>query len=159
MGIDMLKIKGRVPTRQAAAHHHPYTHHLTAEPYTAPAPDISAAPKLMEVQHVLQAEPLTIGPPDIGRKPPPPPGVHHLKAAPPTRPRKRSSPSIELIQTVLRKQIPEWRERFPTVAEMSNDKLQAKGKKALEKDPRTHDWKWTRVRKSFMRAVGREKLK
>ena len=33
-----------------------------------------------------------------------------------------------------------WRERFPTVAEMSNDKLQAKGKKALEKDPRTHDW-------------------
>ena len=33
---------------------------------------------------------------------------------------------------------------------MSNDKLQAKGKKALEKDPRTHDWKWTRVRKSFI---------
>jgi hypothetical protein len=50
MGIDMLKIKGRVPTRQAAAHHHPYRHHLTAEPYTAPAPDISAVVCQIEFQ-------------------------------------------------------------------------------------------------------------
>ena len=66
---------------------------------------------------------------------------------------------LELIQTVLRNQISEWRERFPTVAEMSNDKASSQRKKALEEGPRTHDWKWTRVRKSFMRAVGREKLK
>jgi hypothetical protein len=30
---------------------------------------------------------------------------------------------------------------------------------ALKRDPRTADWQWKKTRKSFMRAVGREKLK
>ena len=73
----------------------------------------------------------------------------------------RDSPRIGLIQTVLRQGVPEWSERFPTVEEMSNKRLQIKGKKALEKDPRTRgpDWEWYKIRKSFMRAVGREKRK
>jgi hypothetical protein len=43
---------------------------------------------------------------------------------------------------------------------MPNEKLQMTGKKALEKDARTcgPDWEWNKIRKSFMRAVGREKL-
>jgi hypothetical protein len=44
---------------------------------------------------------------------------------------------------------------------MPNKGLQIKGKKALEKDPRTRgpEWEWYKIRKSFMRAVGREKRK
>ena len=50
---------------------------------------------------------------------------------------------------------------FPTVEEMPNKRLQIKGKKALGKDPRTcgPGWEWNKIRKSFMRAVGREKRK
>jgi hypothetical protein len=85
--------------------------------------------------------------------------VHHLKAAPSKRARKRAKSSIELIQTVLREQVPEWRERFPTPEEMQNNELQGVGRAALKRDPRTSDWEWQKIRKSFMRAVGREKLK
>jgi hypothetical protein len=87
--------------------------------------------------------------------------VHRLKAAPPKRPRKRDSPRMGLIQTVLRQGVPEWSESFPTVEEMSNKTLQIKGRNALGKDPRTRgpDWEWNKIRKSFMRAVGREKRK
>jgi hypothetical protein len=132
-------------------------HHLTAEPLTVGAPVIGT-PRL-GVVHVLQAEPLTTKPPNIEREPPPPTGVHHLKAAPSKRARKRAKSSIELIQTVLREQVPEWRERFPTPEEMQNNELQGVGRAALKRDPRTSDWEWQKIRKSFMRAVGREKLK
>jgi hypothetical protein len=65
------------------------------------------------------------------------------------------------MQTVLRERVPEWSERFPTVEEMPNKMLQIKGKKALARDPRTRgpEWEWNKIRKSFMRAVGREKRK
>jgi hypothetical protein len=132
---------------------------FTAEPLTSAAPQIST-PWLGQV-HTLHAEPLTTKPPEVEGEPPPDPGVHRLKAAPSRRPRNRDSPRIRLIQTVLRERIPEWSERFPTVEEMPNKRLQIKGKKALEKDPRTcgPGWEWNKIRKSFMRAVGREKRK
>jgi|SRR5262245_18444699 len=132
---------------------------FTAEPLTVAAPQISA-PRLGQV-HTLHAERLTTKPPKIGGEPPPDPGVHRLKAALPKRPRKRDSPRIRLIQTVLRERVPEWSERFPTVEEMSNEMLQIKGRKALAMDPRTRgpEWEWNKIRKSFMRAVGREKRK
>jgi hypothetical protein len=132
---------------------------FTAEPLNVGAPEIGA-PRLGQV-HALQAKSLTTKPAEIGGEPPPDPGVHRLKAAPSRRPRKRDRPRIDLIQTVLRQQVPQWSQRFPTVEEMPNEKLQMKGKKALEKDARTcgPDWEWNKIRKSFMRAVGREKLK
>jgi hypothetical protein len=43
--------------------------------------------------------------------------------------------------------------------EMPNKKLQQIGRAALKRDPRTAGWEWKKTRKSFMRAVGREKLK
>jgi hypothetical protein len=43
--------------------------------------------------------------------------------------------------------------------EMPNRKLQQLGRGALKRDPRTADWQWEKTRKTFMRAVGREKLK
>ena len=109
--------------------------------------------------HALRAKPLTTKPPEIGGEPPPPPGVNNLKATLPKRRRKRASPKIALIQTVLREQVSEWRERFFSPEEMANDELQEKGRAALKRDPRTADCEWERIRKSFMRAVGREKLK
>ena len=135
------------------------TTRLTAEPLNVGAPEIGA-PRLGWV-HALQAKSLTTKPAEIGGEPPPDPGVHRLKAAPPRRPRKRDSPRIGLIQTVLRQEVPEWSERFPTVEEMSNERLQVKGRTALGKDPRTcgPEWEWNKIRKSFMRAVGREKRK
>ena len=135
------------------------TTHLTAEPLNAGAPEIGA-PRLGQV-HILQAKSLTTKPAELGREPPPHPGVHRLKAAPSRRPRKRDSPRIGLIQIVLRRGVPEWNERFPSVEEMPNKRLQIKGKKALRNDPRTcgPEWEWTKIRKSFMRAVGREKRK
>ena len=134
-------------------------HDFTAEPLTTAAPQIST-PRLGQV-HTLHAEPLTTKPPELGGEPPPDPGVHRLKAAPSRRPRKRDNPRISLIQTVLRQRVPECSERFPTVEEMSNKTLQIKGRNALGKDPRTRgpDWEWNKIRKSFMRAVGREKRK
>jgi hypothetical protein len=134
-------------------------HDFTAEPLTSTAPQIST-PRLGQV-HSLHAEPLTTKPPELGGEPPPDPGVHHLKAAPPRRPRKRDSPRIRLIQAVLRQRVPEWSERFPTVEEMPNKRLQIKGKTELARDRRTcgPEWEWTKIRKSFMRAVGREKRK
>jgi hypothetical protein len=132
---------------------------LTTEPLAVAAPHMGAS-RLGQV-HKLQAEALTTKPAELGEEPPPDPGVHRLKAAPSRRPRKRDSPRITLIQTVLCERVPEWGERFPTIEEMSNKKLQIKGKKALEKDPRTRGpgWEFPRIRKSFMRAVGREKRK
>jgi hypothetical protein len=132
-------------------------HDFTAEPLTSAAPQIST-PRLGQALH---AEPLTTKPPELGREPPPDPGVHRLKAAPSRRPRNRDSPRIGLIQTVLRQRVPEWSERFPTVEEMPNKMLQIKGTKALGKDARTcgPGWEWNKIRKSFMRAVGREKRK
>ena len=132
---------------------------FTAEPLTVAAPQIGK-PRLGQV-HILHAEPFTTKPLELGGEPPPDPGVHHLKAAPPRRPRKRDSFRIGLIQTVLRERVPEWSEGFPTVEEMSNKRLQIKGKKALARDPRTRgpEWEWNKIRKSFMRAVGREKRK
>jgi hypothetical protein len=134
-------------------------HHFTAEPLTTAAPQISTA-RFGQV-HILHPEPLTPKPPEIGGEPPPAHGVHRLKAAPSRRPRKRDSPRISLIQTVLRQRVPECSERFPTVEEMSNKELQIKGRKALGEDPRTRgpEWEWKKIRKSFMRAVGREKRK
>jgi hypothetical protein len=132
-------------------------HDLNAEPLTSAAPQIST-PRLGQV-HTLDAKPLTTKPPELGGESPPDPGVHRLKAAPSRRPRKRDSFRIGLIQTVLREGVPEWSERFPTVEEMPNKRLQIKGKKALAKDPRTcgPEWEWNKIRKSFMRAVGRER--
>ena len=135
------------------------TTHLTAEPLNVGATEIGAR-RLGQV-HILQTKSLTTKPPELGREPPPDPGVHRLKAAPSRRPRKRASPRIGLIQTVLRQGVPEWNDRFPSVEEMPNERLQIKGKKALGKDPRTcgPEWEWNKIRKSFMRAVGREKRK
>ena len=135
----------------------PRNHRLTDEPLTGGASQIST-PRFGLV-HALQAEPLTPKPPDIGREPPPPPGVHNLKAALSKRSRKRSSPNLQLIRIVLRQQVPEWGERFPTPEEMPNKKLQQIGRAAFKRDPRTADWEWKKTRKSFMRAVGRQKLK
>ena len=135
----------------------PRNHRLTDEPRADGASQISTPQ--FGLFDVLQAESLTPKPPDIGREPPPPPGVHHLKAAPSKRSRKRSSPNLQLIRTVLRHQVPEWGERFPTPEEMPNKKLQEIGRAALKRDPRTADWEWKKTRKSCMRAVGREKLK
>jgi hypothetical protein len=135
----------------------PGNHRLIDEPPTGGASQIST-PRFGLVD-ALQAESLTVKPPDIGREPPPPPGVHNLKAASSKRSRKRSSPNLQLIRTVLRHQVPEWQERFPTPEEMPNKKLQQLGRAALKRDPRTADWQWKKTRKSFMRAVGREKLK
>jgi hypothetical protein len=83
----------------------------------------------------------------------------NLKAASSKRSRKRSSPNLQLIRAVLRHQVPEWRERFPTPEEMPNKQLQQLGRGALQRDLRTAHWQWKNTRKSFMRAVGREKLK
>jgi hypothetical protein len=132
-------------------------HDFTAEPLTGTAPRIST--RRFGQMHTLHAEPLTTKPPELGRESHPDPGVHRLKAAPSRRPRKRDSPRIGLIQTVLRQAVLEWSERFPTVEEMPNNTLQIKGKKALGRDPRTcgPGWEWKKIRKSFMRAVGREK--
>jgi hypothetical protein len=132
-------------------------HEFTAGPLTSAAAQISTPRQ----EHTLHADSLTTKPPELGGEPPPDPGVHRLKAAPPRRPRKRDSPRIGLIQTVLRQGVPEWSGRFPTGEEMSNKVLQIKGKTALAKDPRTRgpDWEWNKIRKSFMRAVGREKRK
>jgi hypothetical protein len=134
-------------------------HDLTTEPLTCAAPQIGT-PRLGQV-HALHAEPVTTKPPELGGEPPPAPGVHRLRAAPSRRPRKRDSPRIGLIQTVLREGVPEWSDCFPTIEEMSNKRLQIKGKKALARDLRTSgpEWEWTKIRKSFMRAVGREKRK
>lgn len=143
--LRQARLKSLTPSRRK-----PRNHRLTDEPLTGGASQISTP---------LQAQPLTTKPPDIGREPPPPPGVHHLKAAPSKRSRKRSSPNFQLIRTVLRQQVPEWGERFPTPEEMPNKKLQEIGRAALKRDPRTADWEWKKTRKSFMRAVGREKLK
>jgi hypothetical protein len=76
------------------------TTHLTAEPLNVGATEIGAR-RLGQV-HILQTKSLTTKPPELGREPPPDPGVHRLKAAPSRRPRKRASPRIGLIQTVLR---------------------------------------------------------
>lgn len=140
-------------------HRNSSQHDFTAEPLTGAAPQIST-PRLGQV-HTLHAGPLTTKPPELGGEPPSDPGVHRLKAAPSRRARKRDSPRIGLIQTVLRQGVPEWSERFPTVEEMPNKRLQIKGKKALGKDARTYgpEWEWNKIRKSFMRAVGREKRK
>ena len=125
--------------------------HETAEPLNVGATEIGAR-RLGQV-HILQTKSLTTKPPELGREPPPDPGVHRLKAAPSRRPRKKASPRIGLLQTVLRQGVPEWNDRFPSVEEMPNKRLQIKGKKALGKDPRTcgPEWEWNKIRKSFMR--------
>jgi hypothetical protein len=48
----------------------------------------------------------------------------------------------------LRQGVPEWNDRFPSVEEMPNKRLQIKGKKALGKDPRTcgPEWEWNKIR-------------
>jgi hypothetical protein len=150
--LRQARLKSLRPSRRK-----PRNHRLADEPLTGGASQIST-PRFGLVD-ALQAESLTIKPPDIGREPPPPPGVHHLKAALSKRSRKRSSPNLQLIRTVLRQQVPEWGERFPTPEEMPNTRLQQLGRGALQRDPRTADWQWKNTRKSFMRAVGREKLK
>jgi hypothetical protein len=66
---------------------------------------------------------------------------------------------IELIRTVLREGVPEWREGFPSVEQMTNEDLQMKARNVLKNDPRTRHLIWAKIRKSVMRAVGREKLK
>ena len=156
----MTKIKSLRQARRKSltpSRRKPRNHLLTDEPLTGGASQIST-PRSGLVD-ALQAESLTTKPPDIGREPPAPPGVHNLKAAPSKRSRKRSSPNLELIRAALRKQVPEWGERFPTPEEIPNKKLQELGRRALKRDLRTADWQWKRARKSFMRAVGREKLK
>jgi hypothetical protein len=124
----------------------------------SPSPEPLSRIEIQESTVVLNAAPLATQRAVLGSKPP---GMHHLQAAPSRPLRKRDSTRIGLIQTVLRQRVPECRERFPTAEEMSNQKLQIKGRKALEKDPRTRgpDWEFPRIRKSFMRAVGREKRK
>jgi len=135
------------------------------EVYT-PAAQAQTSPNIGEssgtVDRLTAEERLTVGAPQI--EAPALGQVHALKAksikATP-RPRKRASSRIKLIQTVLREQIPEWRERFPTIEEVPNEKLRFKAENALKKDPRTSglEWEWMKIRKSLMRAVGREKLK
>jgi hypothetical protein len=150
--LRQARRKSPTPSRRK-----PRDHLLTDEPLTGGASQIST-PRFGLV-HPLQAESLTVKPPDIGREPSPPPGMHNLKAAPFKRSRKRSSPNLQLIRTVLRKQVPEWQDRFPTPEQMPNKRVQEIGRAALKRDPRTADWHWKKTRKSFMRAVGREKLK
>jgi hypothetical protein len=149
--LRQARRKSLTPSRRK-----PRNRRLTDEPLTDAASQVST-PQIGSVD--LQGESLTTKPPDIGREPPPPPGVHNLKAAPSKRSRKRSSPNLQLIRTVLRHQVPEWGERFPTPEEMPNKKLQEIGRGALKRDLRTAHWQWKKTRKSFMRAVGREKLK
>ena len=100
-------------------------HGFTAQPLTSAAPQISTG-RLGQV-HTLHAKPLMTKPPELGGEPPQDPGVHRLKAAPPRRPRRRDSPRIGLIQTVLRQKIPEWSTRFPTVEEMQASIQREKG--------------------------------
>jgi hypothetical protein len=109
--------------------------------------------------HALRAKPLKTKSPAIVGEPPPPPGVDNLKVALPKRRLKRASPQKELIQTVLRAQVSDCRERFPSPEEMTNREFQEKGRAALKQDPRTADCEWKKVLKSFMRAIDREKLK
>jgi len=156
------KIKSRTALRQArrklrTTRRKPHQRQLASASLTTGAPDIGA-PILRQV-HVLKAKSLTAGPSAIGGEPLPPPGVHRLKAAIPKQRRRRSSPTIELIRAVLRQRVPEWREGFPSVEQMTNKDLQTKGRKVLKKDPRTRDLSWAQIHKSVMRAVDREKLK
>jgi hypothetical protein len=58
---------------------------------------------------------------------------------------------IEMIRTVLRQRVPEWREGFPSVEQMTNEDLQTKARKVLKNDPRTKHLIWAQIRKSFMR--------
>jgi hypothetical protein len=102
-------------------------HHLHAEPLTIAPPQLGT-PRLGQVHH-LHAEPLTTKPPELGGEPPPGPGVHRLTAAPPRRTRKRDSPRIDLIRTVLRQRVPECSDHFPTVEEMPNRRLQKRLKR------------------------------
>jgi hypothetical protein len=150
--LRQARLKSLRPSRRK-----PRNHRRTDEPHTAGASQFGT-PRFGLV-HALRAKPLTTKPPDIGIEPPSPAGVHNLKVAPSKRSRKRSSPNLQLIQTVLRDQVPEWGDCFPPPEEMPNKKLQEIGRAALKRDPRTADWKWKNTRKSFMRAVGREKLK
>jgi hypothetical protein len=66
---------------------------------------------------------------------------------------------IGLIRTVLRQRVPEWRDGFPSVEQMTNEDLQMKARNVLKNDPRTGHLIWAQIRKSVMRAAGREKLK
>jgi hypothetical protein len=156
------KTKSRTALRQArrklrTARRKPHQRQLASASLTTGAPEIGA-PILGQV-HVLEAKSLTAGPSVIGDEPLPPPGVHHLKAAIPKQRRRRSSPMIELIRTVLRQRVPEWREGFPSVEQMTNEDLQMKARNVLKNDPRTGHLSWAQIRKSVMRAAGREKLK
>ena len=158
----MRKIKSRTAVRQArrklrTTRRKPHQRQLASASLRTGAADIGA-PILGQV-HVLEAKLLTAGPSAIGGEPLPPPGIHRLKAAIPKQRRRRSSPMIELIRTVLRQRVPEWREGFPSVEQMTNEDLQMKARNALKNDPRTRHLIWAQIRKSVMRAAGREKLK
>ena len=158
----MRKIKSRTALRQArrklrTTRSKPHQRQFASASLTPGAPDLGA-PILGQV-HVLGAKSLTTGPSAIGDEPLPPPGVHRLKAAISKRRRRRSSPMIKLIQTVLRQRVPEWRQGFPSVEQMSNAELQMRARNALKNDPRTKHLIWGQTRKSVMRATGREKLK
>jgi hypothetical protein len=113
--LRQARLKSLTPFRRK-----PRNHRLTDEPLTDGASQIST-PRSGFV-HALQAESLTPKPPEIGREPPPPPGVHRLKAAPPKPRRKRSSPNLQLIRTVLRQQVPEWGERL-SIAPVADERL------------------------------------
>jgi hypothetical protein len=154
------KIKSRTALRQASrklrsTRRKPHERQLASASLTTGAPD-TGAPILGQV---LKAKSLTAGLPVIGGEPLPPPRVDRLKAAIPKQRRRRSSPMIELIRTVLRQRLPEWREGFPSVEQMTNEDLQMKARNVLKNDPRTRHLIWAQIRKSVMRAAGREKLK
>jgi hypothetical protein len=151
---DVRKIKSRTALRQPrrklrTTRRKPHQRQLASGSLTTGAPDIGA-PILGQV-HVLKPKSLTAGPSAIGGEPLPPPGVHRLKAAIPKQRRRRSSPMIEMIRTVLRQRVPEWREGFPSVEQMTNEDLQTKARKVLKNDPRTKHLIWAQIRKSFMR--------
>jgi hypothetical protein len=110
----------------------------------------------------LFADSLTGGAPEIGgsfkidRK------AHRLRAALynpfnaelPSKKPARQRPMENLIQTVLRDRVPEWREQFPAHEESLRAQVRKKGKRALGQDPRTKDLPLKQIRHSFWRAVG-----
>lgn len=158
----MRKIKSRTALRQArrklrTTRRKPHQRQLASASLRTGAADIGA-PILGQV-HVLKAKSLTGGPSAIGGEPLPRPGVHRLKAAIPKQRRRRSSPMIELIRTVLQQRVPEWREGFPSVEQMTNKDFQMRARNVLKNDRRTRHLIWAQIRKSVMRAAGREKLK
>jgi hypothetical protein len=71
-------------------------------------------------------------------------------------PPHRTKPVEEQIQVVLRENVPEWRERFPTPGEIPRAEFRRKARHALKMDPRTKNFDWDQKRRSFWRAVGWE---